>query len=294
MSGDMAAEIDGDHHGARERRFRARDGLMLSALDWAGEPSRTPLLCLPGITRTALDYAALARRHAGRRRVVALDYAGHGGSERAASVSRYSPQAAVADILDGCAALGVHHAVICGTSFGGLMAMFLALIRPALLRGVVLNDVGPRLESAGLDGVRAFTGTDPGFATLAEAVPYLKRTMPGMALPDDAAWTRFADRTFAPGADGRLHPRWDTRLAELLGRGGPAGDFGPVFAGLGELPVMLVWGEESDILSAGTVADMRAQKPDLELLVVPGVGHAPTLEEPVAMARLDRFLEGIR
>ncbi len=279
--------------GARERHFRASDGLRLAALDWAGDPARTPLLCLPGITRTALDYEGLASRHAGRRRVLALDYAGHGGSDRAASVSRYSPQAAVGDILDGCAALGMHRAVVCGTSFGGLMAMFLALVRPTLLRGVVLNDVGPRLEAVGLDQVRAFVGEDPGFATLADAVPYLRRMMPGMALPDEAAWERFADRTFARGEDGRLHPRWDTRLATLMKSGAPAGDFGPVFAGLRDLPVMLVWGEESDILSARTVADMRAEKPDLELLVVPGVGHAPTLEEPGPAARLDAFLERI-
>ena len=279
--------------GARERHVRARDGLRLAALDWAGDPARTPLLCLPGITRTARDYEALAARHAGRRRVVALDYAGHGGSARAGKLSRYSPQAAVADILDVCAALGVHHAAVCGTSFGGLMAMFLALVRPTLLRAVVLNDVGPRLEAVGLERVRAFVGNDPGFAMLEEAVPYLMRMMPGMRIPDEAGWLRFADRTFAPGADGRLHPRWDTRLASLLAEGAPVSDFGPVFAGLREVPVMLVWGEESEILSARTVADMRAGKPDLELLVAPGVGHAPTLEEPALAARLDSFLERV-
>lgn len=277
----------------RERQFRARDGLRLAALDWPGDPSRTPLLCLPGITRTARDYEGLAARHAGRRRVVALDYAGHGSSERAASVDRYNPQAAVGDILDGCAALGVHRAVLCGTSFGGLMTMFLALVRPTLVRAAVLNDVGPVLEEVGLDRVRAFVGTDPAFATLADAVPFLRQMMPGMALPDDAAWERFADRTYAVGEDGRLHPRWDTRLVTLLSSGGAVSDFGPVFAGLADVPVMLVWGENSEILSARTVANMRESKPDLDLLVVPGVGHAPTLEEPGPAARLDRFLERV-
>ena len=154
----------------RERRIRSRDGYTLAVLDWAGDASRTPLLCLSGIGRNALDFAGLAERHAGQRRVVALDYIGHGESDRAAEVTRYDPREALADVLDVCAALGMPRVVTVGTSFGGLLSMFLALQRPAMLRGVVLNDIGPRIESGGVGRVREFLGRDPAFASEAEAV----------------------------------------------------------------------------------------------------------------------------
>ncbi|WP_426958023.1 alpha/beta fold hydrolase [Muricoccus radiodurans] len=276
-----------------ERRVPARDGLILAALDWAGDPSRTPILCLTGICRTARDYEGLAERHAGRRRVVALDYMGHGDSARAPDVSRYRPERALADILDACAALHLPRAVVVGTSFGGLMAMFLSLARPSMLRGVVLNDIGPRVESDGLDVVTRFAGNDPGFASLDDAVPYIRSVMPRLPLPDEAAWLRFADLTYRRGEDGRFHPRWDTRIVQAMEGDGAGGDFGPVFRGLRPVPTMLVWGERSEILSAATMRAMVRDKPDLEVVTLPGAGHAPTLGEPAVAARMDAFLGAI-
>ncbi|MFT8244396.1 alpha/beta fold hydrolase [Roseomonas sp. BN140053] len=273
------------------RRFAARDGLPLAALDWPGDRGRTPLLCLPGICRTAMDYEEFALRHRGHRRVVALDYPGHGESGRAAEVSRYTPQAVVGDILDACAALGLHRAVVVGTSFGGLMAMFLSLVRPTLLRGVVLNDIGPVVEPLGLERTRGFVGRDPAFARDEEAVAYLQQVMPGMPLRDAESWRRFATLTYRRGEDDRLHPRWDTRLAQVMEGGAPVADFGPVFAGLRDIPTLLIWGERSEFLSARTVQAMRAEKPDLGLIVLPDSGHAPTLGEPELAPRLDAFLE---
>ncbi|UFN50791.1 alpha/beta hydrolase [Roseomonas sp. OT10] len=289
---------------ARKRRISARDGLTLGAMEWAGDPGRTPILCLPGISRTARDYKGLAKRHAGKRRVVALDYVGHGRSDRAEELSRYSPEHAIRDILDACAALGVDRAAVVGTSFGGLMAMFLAVVRPALLRGVVLNDIGPRLETGGLGRVEDFIGSNPGFASEEEAVAWLKARMPGTPIPDERSWIRFARRTFKRGEDGRWWAHWDTRIVEAMrqngngsgnGQGGAGGgqDFGPVFEALADFPVMLVWGERSELLGARTVHRMRAAKPDLDLVVLGYAGHAPTLEEPEVVPRLDAFLDRI-
>ena len=286
--------------GARKRRINARDGVALGAMDWAGDPARTPILCLPGISRTARDYKGLAKRHAGRRRVVALDYIGHGRSARAEDLSRYSPEHAIGDILDACAALGVDRAVVVGTSFGGLMAMFLAVVRPALLRGVVLNDIGPRMEGGGVGRVEDFIGSNPGFASEEEAAAWLKARAPGIPIADERGWLRLARRTFKQGKDGRWWARWDTRIVQAMrenGNGGrpatPGGgqDFGPIFEALAEVPAMLVWGERSELLSARTVQEMRAAKPDLELIVLGHAGHAPTLEEPEIVPRLDAFLD---
>ncbi|WP_158295647.1 alpha/beta fold hydrolase [Crenalkalicoccus roseus] len=274
----------------RRRFFRARDGLRLAALDWAGREDRTPLLCLPGLARTARDFAALAARQEGARRVVALDYAGHGESERPASASRYRLQVALRDVADAMAALHLHRVAVLGTSFGGLLAMGLGILRPAALAGVALNDIGPHLEPAGLDMVRDVIGRDPGFSGPEEAMRFLRDRLPPLDL-DAAGWAGFTERTYARGEDGLLHPRWDVRIAGVLadGREVPE-DLWPAFGALAHVPLLLVWGQESALLSAATVRRMRAARPDMEVVSLPGIGHAPTLAAPAAMAALDRFL----
>ena len=128
--------------GPLRRTFSARDGLRLSALEWPGLPDgggKMPLLCLPGVARTALDFMAIGDRHARTRRVVALDYAGHGESERASDPGRYRVQVALRDLLDALAALHLHRVVLLGTSFGGILAMSLAVLRPGALAAVALG-----------------------------------------------------------------------------------------------------------------------------------------------------------
>jgi len=280
--------------GPVSRRVRARDGLVLHALEWEGPAYRTPLLLLSGICRTARDFALLAARHAPHRRVVALDYMGHGESDRAPDIARYRPERAAGDILDACAALHLPRVVSVGTSFGGLMTMILSVLRPTLLRAAVLNDIGPRIDPRGLALVGGFAGHDPGFPDLDAAVAYLRTVMPLLPLPDERAWRDFAALTYAPDAAGLLRPRWDTRIQRAMeAGGGEAPDLGPAFRGLRPIPAMLVWGERSEFLAAETVRAMVREKPDLELVTLPGAGHAPTLEEPGVAGPLDAFLDRI-
>ncbi|PZW45594.1 pimeloyl-ACP methyl ester carboxylesterase [Humitalea rosea] len=272
-------------------RFAARDGLPLAAYDWAGPEGRTPVLCLPGLCRTGMDFAAIAARNAGIRRVVAMDYAGHGESGRPEELGRYKPEHALRDVLDACAALHLHRAVVVGTSFGGLLSMLIAVLRPALLRGIVLNDIGPHIEAGGLEHVQGFAGTDPALGSMEEAAAYMERVVPTLGL-DAAGWRRFAGLTYAPGEDGRLHPRWDVRIAEAS-RTGPPADLWQVWRGVADLPVLLLWGEASTILSAATVARMRREKRGLRVISLPGIGHAPPLEGEAAMTAVTGFLDEI-
>ncbi|MCK8783559.1 alpha/beta hydrolase [Roseomonas sp. NAR14] len=277
--------------------FAARDGLRLAALDWEGPPAgtRTPILCLPGLCRTAHDYEPLAARHAGRRRVVALDYAGHGDSARADSLARYSPEQALRDVLDATAALGLARVALVGTSFGGILAMVLAAFRPRLLAAVALNDIGPRIEPQGRDSVRDFVGHDPAAISLEAAAEFLRERLPPLGIADAAGWRRMAGLTYALGPDGRWHPRWDTRIAEVTGDGAAALE--PVlwgcFGALAHLPLLLVHGEASRLLSADTVARMRRMRPDMTLVQLPGIGHAPLLSEPESIRALDAFLDDV-
>jgi pimeloyl-ACP methyl ester carboxylesterase len=269
----------------------AWDGLSLVVREWHGGGQGRPLLCLPGLSRTGGDFAVLAASFAPGRRIIALDYAGHGRSDRARHAARYTAEACARDVLDICAALHVHDAVGIGTSFGGLLCMGIAAARPSMLRAVVLNDVGPEVGRAGIDLVHRFVATDPALPDLAACAAYLRGLLPFLALDSDEDWQAMARLTYAPGGDGRWHPQWDTRIARLLQAGTP--DLWPLFGGLAHARLLLVWGEASNILLRETVMKMRSARPDMAVASVAGVGHAPTLMEPSVAAALRGFLEQV-
>jgi pimeloyl-ACP methyl ester carboxylesterase len=220
--------------------------------------------------------------------VVALDYAGRGGSGRAKDIARYAPEACLRDVMDVCAALHLHRAMVVGTSMGGLLAMGLAAARPTLVAGVVLNDIGPEIGGAGLAMVRDFVGHDPAAPDQASAAALLRARLPDLSLKTGTEWLRMAALTYAPGVDGRWHPQWDIRIATLLGR--PAPPLWPLFGALAGIPLLLVHGGRSTVLTGETVARMRAARPDMGYVTLPEVGHAPHLGEPGVAAALEGFL----
>jgi pimeloyl-ACP methyl ester carboxylesterase len=266
----------------------AWDGLNLRVRVWDDGDRLPPILCLPGLVRTSGDFDILAPHLARGRRVVSLDYAGRGGSGRSADVMRYAPEACVRDVLDVCAALHLHRPAIVGTSFGGLLAMGIAAARPGLPRGVVLNDVGPDIAPAGADFVARFVALDPAFTNLDECVGFLQRELPPLSLVTDDDWREMARLTYEPGADGRFHPVWDIAIARLL-RNRPR-DLWPLFGALAHVPVLLVHGLKSNLLLAETVNAMRERRPDMRVVTVPDIGHAPILTEDAVRGPLARFL----
>jgi pimeloyl-ACP methyl ester carboxylesterase len=270
------------------RSVPAWDGLPLRIRIWDNGDRLPPILCLPGLVRTAGDFDTVVPLFAEGRRIVALDYAGRGGSGRSSDVTRYAPEACLRDVLDVCAALHLHNVMIIGTSFGGLLAMGLATARPLLLRGVVLNDVGPEIETAGAEFVRKFVAWDPALESLDACVTFLKRHLPPLSLFSVSDWRAMAALTYEPGADGRYHPVWDTAIARLLNGKHP--DLWPLFGALAHVPVLLVHGEVSTMLSLETVSAMRARRPDMTVVTVPGIGHAPILTEAVVRDALRDFV----
>jgi pimeloyl-ACP methyl ester carboxylesterase len=269
-------------------RISAWDGLVLNIHEWSDGDRLPPVLCLPGIVRTGADFEFLAREIGADRRIIAVDYPGRGASGRAADVMRYAPEACARDIMDACAALHVHRAVLIGTSFGGLLTMGLAAARPGLVRAAVLNDIGPDIGSQGAEFVRVFVGSDPALESLEACIAFLRADLPPMSLTTDAAWQRMAELTYQPGADGRWHPLWDTRIVQLLN--GPTPDLWSLFGALADVPVLLIRGALSDILLPGTVSRMQAAHPGMQVVTIPDIGHAPTLLEPPALSAIQRFL----
>lgn len=269
-------------------RISAWDRLPLLVREWHDGNRLPPVLCLPGLVRTGADFESLVPEIGRDRRVVSLDYPGRGESGRSRDVNRYAPEACLRDVMDVCAALHVHRAVIIGTSFGGLLAMGLAAARPGLIRAAVLNDIGPDIATEGAEYVRDFVGRDPAMSSLEACVAFLRTNLPPMSLRSDAAWRRMAELTYKLGPDGRWHPNWDVAIAKLLNR--PPPDLWPMFAALSHLPVLLVRGAVSNILLSGTVSRMQAVHPGMTVISLPGIGHAPILTEPPALAAIQSFL----
>jgi pimeloyl-ACP methyl ester carboxylesterase len=270
-------------------RFSAWDGLVIHVREWFCGDRLPPVLCLPGLVRTGGDFEALAHALCAGRRIVAVDYPGRGASGRTADVNRYGPEACGRDILDACAALHIHQAIVIGTSFGGPLGMGLAAARPGLVRAVVLNDIGPDIGTDGADFVRNFVALDPALESLDACIAFLRADLPPMSLDTDAAWRRMAELTYRPGPDGRWHPLWDTRIARLLGA--PPPDLWTLFGALAHVPVLLIRGAVSNILLPGTVSRMRTIRPDMAVVTLPDIGHAPILTEPPALDALRRFLD---
>lgn len=275
----------------RDWRIAARDGTRLAAVDQGPrDAAGHAVLCLPGLTRSSEDFADLARHLARDRRVVRLDARGRGASARPRAASAYGPSVDIDDTIQATIALGLDRFVAVGTSYGGLQAMVLALVRPAAVAGVVLNDIGPDIAGDGVDRIFDFIAVDRPEPDWSSAEATLRRALPDLGLPDDEAWRRFTEATYTRGADGRLHFAWDVRLAAAYRPRPGQPDPWRLFRGLGRIPTLLVRGARSDVLRPETVARMRTVKPDLETVEAPGVGHAPSLVEPAVAGAIDRFL----
>ena len=278
--------------GYEDRFVTAPDGVRLHARDYQ-DAAGLPVVCLPGLTRNVRDYERLAARLAGERRVVAIDFRGRGESGRADDWASYAPATYVEDLHAVLAALGVERFVAVGTSLGGIVALMLAEREPSRLAGLVLNDVGPTIEAAGLSRIRGYVGrasSHPTWLHAARAVQDANRDVyPDWALED---WLAMAKRLYRLTDKGKVVLDYDLRIAEPFRQpGGEApADLWPALDGLRETPVLIVRGERSDVLGPATAARMVTALPEAELVTVPRVGHAPTLDEPEAAAGIDRLL----
>jgi pimeloyl-ACP methyl ester carboxylesterase len=278
----------------REATVSTQDGLALYYRDYGDRlAAKTPVLCLSGLTRNSADFAELAERLSGGRRVICPDYRGRGRSAYDPDWRHYDPYVYISDISHLLTATGVDRAVIVGTSMGGLLAMGLAVLRPTSVAGVVLNDIGPEMASRGLSRILQYVGVDSPQSDWEAAVRFLKDLMPNLApKADDAWWRSHAEATYRRGADGRLHFDWDLALAKPLDRQRKVmPDLWTMFRGLKPIRTLAFRGGLSDVLSEDTFRRMALEKPDLVCVTVPDTGHTPSLTEPQATSALNAFLQ---
>ncbi len=279
--------------------FTARDGLNLHALvqDAAPGPDGegAPVVCLPGLSRPARDFSVLARflGARARRRIIALDYRGRGGSDWDPDASHYDFPTENGDILTVLEALGVDSAIFVGVSRGGLHTIMLANHRPELVKTVVLGDIGPQLDPEGLARIRGYIGRLPLLRDLDAAVAHYKSTM-GAFFPaaSDDDWRLYAQNSLNATPE-RMRLSYDPQLARTLDSFDPSApppDFWPQFAAV-TAPVLALRGEFSDLLTPEIHAEMAARLPSCRLHVVPGQGHAPLLFDPPTLERIAAFIE---
>lgn len=275
--------------------YRSKDGLDLAYRQYGRDAGGLPVVCLPGITRNSRDFEDLAATLAARRPVICPDFRGRGFSARDPEWRNYAPPTYVRDVLTLLDTLDVARAAFIGTSLGGLVSMLLADTSRERVAGIVLNDIGPVIGPEGLERIKGYIGRAAPVATWDEAVSQAREiyevAWPGLSAAD---WQRIVRRAYREDASGRPVLDMDPMVGEAARTVGTGiDDPWALFRGLAGLPLLVLRGETSDILTAGILADMRAALPDLEAVVVPDRGHVPLLDEPESLGAIENFLEAL-
>lgn len=289
----------------RPFRFFSADGLVLAGQDYAplAATDRRPVVCLPGLTRNCRDFEPLAARlvtpgeTSPARRVVVFEFRGRGNSQYDADASRYNPLQELQDTLLGLSLLGLDAITAFGTSRGGIVTLLSGLVAPGLVKAAVLNDIGTEIDIAGLMRIKGYVGKPlPEGATWDEVAAAMKLTnrevFPAL---DDAGWQRFVRRLLR---DAGGHPKSDYDPAIALSLATvtpetPMPDLWGPFDSLAAMPIQVLRGALSDLLTAETVAKMAERHPGLEAIEVADQGHAPLLEDTPTLDAIVAFLDRV-
>lgn len=273
--------------------FTTKDGIKLAYQD---EGAGLPLLCLAGLTRTMGDFEYL-RPHLpqpdqGKLRLIRMDYRGRGASDWARDwTGNYTVLREAQDVLELLDHLGLAQVAILGTSRGGLIGMALAMMAKPRLLGLCLNDVGPVIERAGLERIADYVGRNPSAKTHVEMAAKMPALMTGFANVPPDRWLAEVKLHYRQTANGLKIP-YDPALRDafLASLAAPEVDLWPLFDGCAGLPLALIRGANSDLLSPETVAQMQARRPDMLFATIPDRAHIPFLDEAESRALIHAFL----
>jgi pimeloyl-ACP methyl ester carboxylesterase len=275
-----------------DRYVTVRDGLRLHYRDYAGAADKPPILCLHGLTRNSRDWTEFAERYSPGFRVLALEFRGRGGSDYDPIPQRYNPLTYAGDVIELLDQLALDQAIFAGTSLGGLVTLTMAAMAPQRIFATIMNDVGPDVDVEGVNRILTYVGNDRRFGSWDEAADAIAANY-GASFEryahDD--WVKMAKRNCRE-ENGEVRFDYDMAIAEPFKTTGPTPnvDLWPFFRVLAEKPLLVVRGAKSDLLTEATARRMQQVAPDMKLVLVPGVGHAPELNEPEAVAAIDEFL----
>jgi pimeloyl-ACP methyl ester carboxylesterase len=282
-----------------ERHYSSEEGLPLFARDYAPASGQAGLsvIALHGLTRNSSDFEAVAPYIAALgHRVIVPDIRGRGLSAYDPQPLNYNLFSYAKDVIRLCEALGIGSAHFIGTSMGGLITMVIASLKPDLIKGVVLNDVGPSLSPKGLTRIASYTGKSGQASSWEEAVSVTK-SINEIAFPNlsELEWLDFAKRLYTEDNNGQLRLNYDPAIADAFKvpqASGAGFDMTPLYLSLATpRRVLLIRGAQSDLLEPEQAQIMKALSPQFDQVDIEGVGHAPLLTEPKARHAIITYLK---
>lgn len=276
--------------------YRSQDGIRLYSRDYpASSPSDAlPLICIPGLTRNSSDFGELCSELSENARVLAVDLRGRGRSEYDSNSENYNPLIYAQDILALMQGEGIATARFVGTSLGGLVSMTLAATEPARVAAIVLNDIGPELEAEGIERIKRYV-SQPSVVNNWQDAIQLTRRLHHAALEglSEQEWEAFARQLYREDEQGRPVLNYDPRISDAFNSADPdekPADLWPLYRTLESVPVLIIRGANSDVISADTVRKMVAINSQARAIEVAGRGHAPFLNEPGVVSAITEFL----
>lgn len=269
--------------------FKTPDGTKLAFKD---EGEGIPVLALAGLTRDCHDFDYMAR-HLPHIRLIRMDSRGRGASAWTGP-DTYTVGQETHDALALLDHLGVDKVAVIGSSRGGLLAMVMAIAHKERLLGICFNDVGPVLERSGLERIGTYLGIAPTLHTLEEVAERMPSVMPGFHGVSDFRWVEEAIRHFVQ-YDGYVGLNYDPalRVAFEAAMAAPPVDLWPLFDACADLPLALIRGANSDVLTAATAYAMHQRRPDMHYAEIPNRGHIPFLDEPESLRCIHTWLDAI-
>ncbi len=283
---------DATNPAAEDRTYATSDNLTLHYVYYPGPTCSVPIICLPGLTRNARDFAVVAEHLSAQRRVFCVEFRGRGHSQWDADPSNYQAPVYVADTLGVMAQEKLDRVIVIGTSLGGIVGTGIAQVKPSALAGIVLNDIGPVIDPSGLTRIGSYLGHGDRWSNWDEAVATLK-VVNAVIYPDftDQDWLSYARKTCRENEDGLIAQDYDPAVSQGFAADSAANvDLWPVFDALKDIPALLIRGALSDLLSAETADQMVARLPSLALSTIANRGHVPTLDEPAAVSAIEAFV----
>ena len=280
-----------------EHHYTSQDGLKLYYREYGDRLSgKTPVLCLPGLTRNSKDFHTIATALSKEgRRVICPDLRGRGRSEYDSNYKNYTPQMEIMDIGALAAVADLHQVVILGTSRGGILAMGLAAARPAFIKASILNDIGPELAPEGIARIMDYVGKMKPPEDWSEAAHLLKEGNGAMfpKLSDDD-WMKFAQLTFRD-ENGVPKSDYDPGIGDNIrenasSSGGDTEMMWSLFKALAQKPILGIRGETSDLLSSNTFSQMADLAHSFTSYIVPNQGHAPFLDDAESIEQIRSFI----
>jgi pimeloyl-ACP methyl ester carboxylesterase len=273
--------------------YDSADGLRLYCRVYAAQrPGGLPVLCLPGLTRNSRDFVALATHLRAEREVLTADLRGRGRSAWDPDPSHYQLPTYIQDAWSLMDSRSLDCVLVVGTSLGALIGLGMAAMKPDRIAGVVLNDAGPEIDPVGVRRIAGYAGKLPPVTSWTEAAAQAK-SIYGLALPGltDEEWLDYARQGYRENADGIPVPDVDPKISEAFKTPSTAPpDMWPLYSLIKGVPLLVIRGAMSDLLSAATVARMAREKKDLQQIAVANRGHAPLLNEPECLLAIDTFL----